>query len=224
MLQAYLPQLLAGLWVTVQLALGAVVLGLVLGITGAAMKLSPVGPVRWIAETYTAIFRGLPELLTVLLVYFGGTVVLSALVGSYFEVSAFGAGVAALGITFGAYATEVFRGAILAIPKGQVEAAQAFGMSKLLAFRHVVLPQVWRIALPGLGNLFLVLLKDTALVSVVGLEDLMRQADIASRYTKQPFTFYMAAAFMYLGLTVITMAVLHVLEKRANRGQRRAAS
>lgn len=224
MLQAYLPQLLAGLWVTVQLALGAVVLGLVLGITGAAMKLSPVGPVRWIAETYTAIFRGLPELLTVLLVYFGGTVVLSALVGSYFEVSAFGAGVAALGITFGAYATEVFRGAILAIPKGQVEAAQAFGMSKLLAFRRVVLPQVWRIALPGLGNLFLVLLKDTALVSVVGLEDLMRQADIASRYTKQPFTFYMAAAFMYLGLTVITMAVLHVLEKRANRGQRRAAS
>ncbi len=224
MLQAYLPQLLAGLWVTVQLALGAVVLGLVLGITGAAMKLSPLGPVRWIAETYTAIFRGLPELLTVLLVYFGGTVLLSAMVGSYFEVSAFGAGVAALGITFGAYATEVFRGAILAIPKGQIEAAHAFGMSKLLAFRRVVLPQVWRIALPGLGNLFLVLLKDTALVSVVGLEDLMRQADIASRYTKEPFTFYMAAAVLYLGLTVITMAVLHVLEKRANRGQRRAAS
>lgn len=224
MLQAYLPQLLAGLWVTVQLALGAVALGLVLGITGAAMKLSPIGPVRWVAETYTAIFRGLPELLTVLLVYFGGTVLLSAMVGSYFEVSAFGAGVAALGITFGAYATEVFRGAILAIPKGQIEAAHAFGMSKLLAFRRVVLPQVWRIALPGLGNLFLVLLKDTALVSVVGLEDLMRQADIASRYTKEPFTFYMAAAVLYLGLTVITMAVLHVLEKRANRGQRRAAS
>lgn len=223
MLQGFLPQLLSGLWVTVQLALGAVCVGLVLGIAGAAMKLSPLAPVRWVAETYTAIFRGLPELLTVLLVYFGGTVLMTAIIGDYFEVSAYGAGVAALGITFGAYATEVFRGAILAVPKGQVEAAHAFGMSKLLAFRRVVLPQVWRIALPGLGNLFLVLLKDTALVSVVGLEDLMREADIASRYTKEPFTFYMAAAFLYLGLTVVTMAVLHVLEARANRGQRRAA-
>ncbi|SOD92318.1 ABC transporter permease [Caenispirillum bisanense] len=223
MLQGFLPQLLSGLWVTVQLALGAVCVGLVLGIAGAAMKLSPLAPVRWVAETYTAIFRGLPELLTVLLVYFGGTVLMTAIIGDYFEVSAYGAGVAALGITFGAYATEVFRGAILAVPKGQVEAAHAFGMSKLLAFRRVVLPQVWRIALPGLGNLFLVLLKDTALVSVVGLEDLMREADIASRYTKEPFTFYMAAAFLYLGLTVVTMAVLHVLETRANRGQRRAA-
>lgn len=223
MLQGFLPQLLSGLWVTVQLALGAVCVGLVLGIAGAAMKLSPLAPVRWVAETYTAIFRGLPELLTVLLVYFGGTVLMTAIMGDYFEVSAYGAGVAALGITFGAYATEVFRGAILAVPKGQVEAAHAFGMSKLLAFRRVVLPQVWRIALPGLGNLFLVLLKDTALVSVVGLEDLMREADIASRYTKEPFTFYMAAAFLYLGLTVVTMAVLHVLETRANRGQRRAA-
>lgn len=223
MLQGFLPQLLSGLWVTVQLALGAVCVGLVLGIAGAAMKLSPLAPVRWVAETYTAIFRGLPELLTVLLVYFGGTVLMTAIIGDYFEVSAYGAGVAALGITFGAYATEVFRGAILAVPKGQVEAAHAFGMSKLLAFRRVLLPQVWRIALPGLGNLFLVLLKDTALVSVVGLEDLMREADIASRYTKEPFTFYMAAAFLYLGLTVVTMAVLHVLEARANRGQRRAA-
>lgn len=224
MLQGFLPQLLSGLWVTVQLALGAVCVGLVLGIVGAAMKLSPIAPVRWIAETYTAIFRGLPELLTVLLVYFGGTVLLTSITGDYFEVSAFGAGVAALGITFGAYATEVFRGAILAVPKGQIEAAQAFGMTRFLAFRRVVLPQVWRIALPGLGNLFLVLLKDTALVSVVGLEDLMREADIASRFTKEPFTFYMTAAFLYLLLTVVTMAGLHVLEKRANRGQRRAAS
>lgn len=224
MLQGFLPQLLSGLWVTVQLALAAVCVGLVMGILGAAMKLSPIAPVRWIAEVYTAIFRGLPELLTVLLVYFGGTVLLTAIAGDYVEVSAFGAGVAALGITFGAYATEVFRGAIVAIPKGQIEAAHAYGMSKLMTFRRVVLPQVWRIALPGLGNLFLVLMKDTALVSVIGLEDLMREADIASRYTKEPFTFYMAAAFMYLGLTVISMAVLHVLEKRANRGQRRAAS
>ncbi|EKV28128.1 Arginine ABC transporter, permease protein ArtQ [Caenispirillum salinarum AK4] len=224
MLQGFLPQLLSGLWVTVQLALAAVCVGLVMGILGAAMKLSPIAPVRWIAEVYTAIFRGLPELLTVLLVYFGGTVLLTAIVGDYVEVSAFGAGVAALGITFGAYATEVFRGAIIAIPKGQIEAAHAYGMSKLLTFRRVVLPQVWRIALPGLGNLFLVLMKDTALVSVVGLEDLMREADIASRYTKEPFTFYMAAAVMYLGLTVVSMAVLHRLEKRANRGQRRAAS
>lgn len=223
MWHGFLPQLLSGLWVTVQLALGAVCVGLLLGIVGAAMKLSPVGPVRWVAETYTAIFRGLPELLTVLLVYFGGTVVLSNIAGDYVEVSAFAAGVAALGITFGAYATEVFRGAIIAVPKGHIEAAHAFGMTRFLTFRRVVLPQVWRIALPGLGNLFLVLLKDTALVSVVGLEDLMREADIASRFTKEPFTFYMTAAVLYLLLTVVTMATLHVLEKRANRGQRRAA-
>lgn len=223
MLQGFLPQLLSGLWVTVQLALGAVCVGLVLGIAGAAMKLSPLGPVRWVAETYTAIFRGLPELLTVLLVYYGAIYVVNFHLEGRFEVSTYGAGVAALGITFGAYATEVFRGAILAVPKGQVEAAHAFGMSKLLAFRRVVLPQVWRIALPGLGNLFLVLLKDTALVSVVGLEDLMREAKIGADNTRDAFTFYTAAAFLYLGLTVVTMAVLHVLETRANRGQRRAA-
>jgi polar amino acid transport system permease protein len=127
----------------------------------------------------------------------------------------------ALAVTFGAYASEVFRGAIRAIPPGQREAGRALGLSKSKIFRRITMPQVWRFALPGLGNLFLVLLKDTALVSLIGVSDLMRQADIARGVTRDSFTFYAVAAVMYLLLTVVTTAVLTSLEKRANRGVRR---
>ncbi|MCW9053331.1 MAG: ABC transporter permease subunit, partial [Motiliproteus sp.] len=130
----------------------------------------------------------------------------------------FVAGVTALSIAFGAYATEVFRGAIQEIPKGQREAAIALGMSRFQTFRRIILPQVWRLALPGLGNLFLVLLKDTALVSVIGLNELMRQTVVAVGNTKEPFTFYFAAAMVYLLMTSISMLGLHFLEKRASRG------
>ena len=158
------------------------------------------------------------SLLLVLIIYFGATELIERLTGSYVEVNAFAAGVAALSIAFGAYATEVFRSALLEIPKGQREAAVALGMRRWDTFRRIVLPQLWRIALPGLGNLFLVLLKDTALVSVVGLEDLMRQAYVAAGFTKLPFTFYMAAAGIYLVLTIISMQVIQRLERWANRG------
>ena len=124
----------------------------------------------------------------------------------------------ALSLTFGAYATEVLRGAFLAVPPQQGEAAQALGLSRLRALRHVLLPQVWRSALPGLGNLFLVLLKDTSLVSVVGLDELMRKSAIAVSYTREPFTFYFAAALIYLAMTALSMAGMQVLERRAARG------
>ncbi len=117
-----------------------------------------------------------------------------------------------------AYATEVFRGALLAIPKGHREAGQALGLSAPRIFWRIVLPQVWRVALPGLGNLYLILLKDTALVSLITLDEIMRKAQVASNATKEPFTFYMTAAFIYLGLTVFIMAALHFLERRAGRG------
>ncbi|MGR0280098.1 ABC transporter permease [Marinomonas dokdonensis] len=222
-LHGFGDQLLLGAVVTLELALSSLVLGLFLGLLGASAKLSSVKVLQWIANGYTTIIRGVPELLTVLIIYFGATSVLMAIAGlfgydEYIEVGAFAAGVTALGLTFGAYATEVFRGALQSIPKGQHEAATVLGMSSMRKFRRIILPQVWRIALPGLGNLFLVLLKDTALVSVVGLEDIMRKANVAVSSTKEPFLFYLVAAFMYLGLTIISMVLVSYMEKRANRG------
>lgn len=216
-------QLLQGAVITLELALSSLFVGLILGLLGASAKLSTIKAIRWIAHTYTTIIRGIPELLTVLIIYFGATTVLMAIAGlfgydEYIEVGAFAAGVTALGLTFGAYATEVFRGALQSIPKGQHEAATALGMGTIRKFYRIILPQVWRIALPGLGNLFLVLLKDTALVSVVGLEDIMRKANIAVSSTKQAFLFYLVAAFMYLALTIISMVFVSYMEKRASRG------
>ncbi|RMU88347.1 MULTISPECIES: ABC transporter permease [Pseudomonas syringae group] len=223
-LHGFGPALAAGALMTVQLALSALCLGLVLGLLGALAKTSPYKPLQWLGSTYSTLVRGIPELLWVLLIYFGTVNGMRAL-GKLFDIpdlalSAFAAGVIALGICFGAYATEVFRGAILAIPKGHREAGLALGMSLF----KLVLPQMWRIALPGLGNLFMILMKDTALVSVIGLEEIMRHAQIAVGFTKQAFTFYMVAAFMYLGLTVLAMAGMYFLEKRASRGFLRSAS
>jgi len=226
-LQGFGDQILLGALMTLQLAAGAVAVGLVLGLLGASAKLSRSRLARAAAGLYTTVVRGVPELIIVLLIYFGTAGMLTALAGTfghqgYVELSPYAAGVTALGITFGSYATEVFRGAMLAIPRGQIEAAQAFGMGRWLTFHRIVLPQVWRIALPGLGNLFLVLLKDTALVSLIGLEELMRKSSIAIGFTKEPFTFYLLAAIIYLGMTVVTMVGIHFAERWANRGLERS--
>ncbi|HJP23042.1 MAG: ABC transporter permease [Alphaproteobacteria bacterium] len=212
-----------GLWMTIRVALAAVAVGLVLGLIGAAMKLSGSRTAQALAGGYTTIIRGVPELLLLLILFFGGTMALQRifeLLGhdEYVEVSAFGAGVATLGFVFGAYATEVFRGAILAVPPGQIDAARAVGMGGLLRFRRILMPQVWRYALPGLGNLWMVLMKDTALISVVGLDEIMRKAAIAAGATREPFTFYAAAALIFLGLTIVSMAALQYAENRAGRG------
>ena len=222
-------QLLLGAWMTLKLAFGALGVGIVLGLAGAVAKLSDVWAARAVAEAYTTVVRGLPELLVVLIIYFGSSAMLTTIAGwmghdEFIELSPYAAGVTALGLTFGAYATEVFRGAIQAIPKGQIEAARAFGMSRTLTFRRIVLPQVWRIALPGLGNLFLVLLKDTSLISVIGLEELMRKASIAVGFTREPFTFYLTAAVLYLLMTIVTMVALHFAERAAARGVPKMAS
>ncbi|MEG0861458.1 MAG: ABC transporter permease [Pseudomonas sp.] len=216
------PALLAGTLMTVKLALSALCLGLVLGLLGALAKTSPYKPLQWLGGFYSTLVRGVPELLWVLLIYFG-TVSLMNRLGEALnipglELNAFAAGVIALGLCFGAYATEVFRGAILAIPKGHREAGLALGLSKGRIFSKLILPQMWRIALPGLGNLFMILMKDTALVSVIGLEEIMRHSQIAVTVSKQPFTFYMVAAVIYLGLTVLAMSGMHFMEKRAARG------
>lgn len=207
---------------TVRLSLAAVALGLVLGLLGASAKISVNPLLRGIGTFYTSVVRGVPETLWVLMAYFG-TVSTMNWLGSHFgnpylTLSPFLAGTVALALCFGAYATEVFRGALLAIPPGQKEAGQALGMSPMRIFWRITLPQLWRVALPGLGNLYLILLKDTALVSLITLDEIMRKAQVAGQATREPFTFYFAAALIYLALTAVIMVALHWFERRANRG------
>jgi polar amino acid transport system permease protein len=226
-LQGFGNLLLAGTLVTAELSLAAMAVAVVLGLIGATATRSRFAPARWLAAGYTTIVRGIPELLAILLVYFGASVVLMKIAGlfgysGYIELSPFLAGTAALGFMYGAYASEVVRGAIDAIPYGQIEAAQAMGMHRLLVFRRIVLPQTWRLALPPLGNLFLALLKDTALISVIGANDLMRNTAIAVSQTKEAFTFYAVAALIYLLLTVVATVGITWLERNANRGMQRA--
>ena len=220
-LQGYGHLLWSGAWITIQLAVVSLFFGLIIGLMGAAAKLSSYRFLRWLATAYTTLVRGIPELLLVLTLYFGGSMLLMSIASNfgydeYIEVGSFAAGVAALSIAFGAYSTEVFRAAMMAIPKGQWEAAYALGMSPTKTFYRVILPQMWKLALPGLGNLFQVLLKDTALVSVVGLNDLMRQAYVASGSTKEPFTFYLVAALIYLGMSAIATLIAAFLERAAD--------
>jgi len=227
-LHGFGPALIAGTWMTIQLDLASLALVLVLGLLGALAKTSPYVTVRWIGGTYSTIVRGVPELIWVLLIYFG-TINLVRGIGTWVGIddlalSPFVAGTIALGLCFGAYATEVFRGALLAIPKGHREAGLALGLGKPRIFLRLILPQMWRLALPGLGNLFMILMKDTALVSVIGLEEIMRRSQIAVTASKEPFTFFLVAAFIYLGLTVIAMIGMHFLEKRAGRGFSRSAA
>ena len=215
--------LLIGSWMTVKLAIAGLLIGLALGLIGAAAALSSFAPLRWLANTWNTLMRGLPEMLLVLILYYGTGEVLSRITGEYVTLSAFAAGATALGIAFGAYAAEVFRSALLEIPKGQREAALALGLSRRDTFTRITLPQVWRLALPGLGNLFIVLLKDTALVSIIGLDELMRQAENAANFTKLPFSFYLAASGIYLLLTFVAVQIIQRMERHAHRGQRKAA-
>lgn len=221
-LHGFGPALVAGTLMTIQLALCALVLGLMLGLAGALAKTSGNPLLMAVGGFYSTVVRGVPELLWVLLIYFG-TVNLMRAIGSYvgkpeLELSPFAAGVLALALCFGAYATEVFRGALLAVPPGHREAGLALGMSTVRIYWRIILPQMWRIALPGLGNLFMILMKDTALVSVIGLEELMRRSQIAVTATKEPFTFFLVAALIYLSLTIVAMVGLHFLERHAARG------
>lgn len=227
-LQGFGDQLLLGVLVTLKIAIGGLILGLLLGLIGASLKLSRSRLAYGVGATYTTIIRGLPELLVVLIIYFGSAGALTKLAGifgydGYVELSPMAAGVTALGIAFGAYATEVFRGAIQSIPIGQSEAALACGMSRSQTFFRITLPQAWRVAIPGLGNLFQVLLKDTSLISVIGLEEIMRKSQIAISNTREPFTFYLVAALIYLTITIIVMFGQKYAERWASRGVRGSA-
>jgi len=228
-LQGFEDQLMLGVWMTLKVAFGGLILGLTLGLSGAALKLSRYRVANAIGATYTTVIRGIPELLVVLVIYFGTAGILTQMAGwfgheEYVELSPFAAGVVALGISFGAYATEVFRGAIQAIDKGQSEAAFACGLHQRQVYFHIVLPQAMRVAIPGLGNLFQVLLKDTSLISVVGLAEIMRKSQIAISNTKEPFTFYFVAALIYLTITLIVMSGQFFAERWAAKGVSRPGS
>ena len=226
-LRGYGWMLWQGLELTILVGLGAMALALALGLLGAWGKLAKGRTGRWAAGTYTTVIRGVPELLLILLVYYGvPTLIQDIAEGAGYDIiidiNPFIAGVITIGFIYGAFATEVFRGAFLAVPRGQIEAARAHGMGRALTFRRIILPQMWRFALPGLGNVWMVLIKATALISVIQLEELMRNADIAARATKLPFTFFFVASLFYLGITIVSMVVQRRAEVWANRGVRRA--
>jgi polar amino acid transport system permease protein len=216
-------ELVAGAWLTLRLALAAFPLGILIGLGVALMKLSRSRMPRALGTIYTTIFRGLPELLTIFIVYYGGQILMTRLMRlvwpeSTAEADGFTAGVIALALVVGAYSSEVFHAAIGGVPSGQREAAAALGLNRRHAFQLVVLPQLWRLALPGLSNNWLVLLKDTSLVSVIALTDLMRQTQIIVGATKQPFTFFALACGIYLVFSLISTVIARRLEARANRG------
>ncbi|MEF8720094.1 MAG: ABC transporter permease [Candidatus Accumulibacter necessarius] len=222
----YSPSLLAGAWVTLKVAILSLMLAVCTGLLGAACKLSRLAPLRWWTALYTTVVRGVPDLVMMLLVFYGGQVLINQ-VSDYLEwemieLNAFAAGVLTIGFIFGAYFTETFRGAFQAVPAGQMEAGRAYGMSGWQTFWRVLFPQMLRYALPGMGNNWLVLLKSTAIVSMIGLSDMTWLADQAGRSTHQPFTFYLAVCVLYLAMTSVSNAVLQRLERRYNVGVREA--
>jgi His/Glu/Gln/Arg/opine family amino acid ABC transporter permease subunit len=200
-LDGYGGLILLGAVTTLLVALAAAAIGSLIGLLMAAAKLSPLVVLRYVAGAYTTTIRGVPDLLVIFLIYYGGSSTLSHLMGRPVEIDAFSAGAVSLGLVFGAYATEIFRGAILEVPRGQMEAAAALGLSGFRQFVHVIAPQAWRLAVPAFGNQLTVLLKETALVSLVGLEDLMRRTGFAVEATNRPFFFYLIAGVLYFVLS-----------------------
>ena len=220
-------EMLRAALVTLMVSLSAMGIGLFISIFGTLSKLSNKIYVRVLADVYTTIIRGIPELLVIYLLFFGGSnaiMSLAKLFGyyGYIELNAFVIGSVAVGAISGAYSTEVMRGAFLAIPKGQIDAAKSVGMNKFLIFTRILIPQVLRYALPGLGNVWQLTLKDTALIMVTGLVEIMRQAHVAAGSTYSPFTFYITAALLYLILTTASNRVFNSAENWANKGVRRA--
>lgn len=214
----YGVQLLNGALVSVSVAIVALVVGTVLGILLGVVKTYSSRPFRYLAEVYTAVVRGVPDLIVIYLIYFGSTVALTKLTGQYVDVNGFTAGVCALAFIFGAYASDIFRGAIRQVPRGQTEAAYALGLNTKISFVKIVLPQAWRLALPGFGNLAIILLKQTSLISVIGLEELLRASSVVSGATREPFYVYGAAAIIYLVLTGVASIGLRIARERSNRG------
>ncbi|MBK5000408.1 ABC transporter permease [Pseudomonas sp. S31] len=223
MLKGYGAVILDGAWLTLQLALSSMALAIVLGLIGVALRLSPVRWLAWLGDLYSTVIRGIPDLVLILLIFYGGQDIinrLAPLLGyeDYIDLNPLVAGIGTLGFIFGAYLSETFRGAFLGIPKGQAEAGVAYGMSARQVFFRIQVPQMIRLAIPGFTNNWLVLTKATALISVVGLQDMMFKAKQAADATREPFTFFLAVAALYLVITSISLLALKYLERRYSVG------
>ncbi len=214
----YSPLLARGALVTIALALVSLALATVMGGIAAAGRIGggPVG--RTLVLAYTSIVRGVPDLVMILLVYFGGQRLFNVLLGLFgagpVTLSPFWAGVIAIGFIYGAYLAETFRGAYMTIPKGQLEAGQALGMRGLPLIGRVMIPQLIRFALPGYGNVWQVLVKSTAVVSVIGLNDLVGLANDAGKTAREPFLFLSAVMLVYLLITFVSTNALGMMERR----------
>lgn len=222
----YGPQLLAGTWETIKLAILSLIVAVILGLIAASAKLSKNRLARFFAALYTTLIRGIPDLVLLLLIFFSMQIYLNALTDAlslpYIDIEPFSAGVLTLGFIYGAYFTETFRGAFMAIPAGQAEAALAYGLTRWQIFSRIQFPQMMRHAIPGLGNNWQVLLKATALVSLIGLNDLVKVAQNAGNVTFKVFLFISVTGIIYLALTTVSNAVLYLLEKRYSVGVKRA--
>jgi octopine/nopaline transport system permease protein len=213
---------------TLSVSVSALAIGAVLGSLAAAAKLSRSRTARAIADTYTTVMRGVPDLLVIYLFYFGGSLAITAVAqrllqtDQFIGLPSFLTGALAVGVVSGAYQTEVIRAAYLAIHPGEIEAARAFGMSRVLVNRRIILPQLIRFAIPGMGNVWQAVLKESALISVTGLVELLRGAQVGSGSTRQPFDFFITAGAIYLVLTAVSTWLFHRAEYRASRGVRRA--
>ncbi|KJZ62498.1 ABC transporter permease [Pseudomonas fluorescens] len=225
-LKGFGPLLLQGSWMTVKLSFLCLLVSVGLGLIGASAKLSKSALLRVPAQAYTTLIRGVPDLVLMLLIFYSLqtwlTSLTEALGWDYIEINPFSAGVITLGFIYGAYFTETFRGAILAVPRGQMEAATAYGLTRAQRFRLVVFPQMMRFALPGISNNWMVILKATALVSIIGLADLVKVAQDAGKSSYQLFFFLILAALIYLVITTASNYVLRRMEIFYAAGTREA--
>jgi arginine/ornithine transport system permease protein len=226
-LHGYGPSIFSGAIITIEVAFLSLAIACLLGLLGALAKLSDNFFLRSLATTYTTIIRGVPDLVLMLLIFFGGQIMMNNVsdwlyeqykIDIFFNIDEFVAGVFTIGFIFGAYMAETFRGAFLAVDKGQAEAGIAYGMSRWQLFHRILFPQMMRHALPGLGNNWLVLLKTTALVSIIGLSDMVRLASEAAKAVHEPFTFLIPVAAVYLALTALSEWVLRRLKNKYNSG------
>ncbi len=221
-LYGFWPLILKGMTVTIAVAVLSLFIALFLGILTALAKLSDNKLLQFIAGVYTTLIRGIPELVMMTLIFFGGQVMINNIGEKfgweYIDVKPFAAGVITIGFIYGAYMGETFRGAIMAVSKGEIEAGHAYGMTPFQVFTRITLPAMVRHALPGFGNNWLVLVKATALVSVIGLHDMVYSAGLAGGSTRQPFTFYFVVALLYLVITAVSNVGLKWLDKRYSAG------
>jgi histidine transport system permease protein len=220
------PLLLSGTVRTIELSVLSLAIAVVLGLAGAAAKLSLNRPIRAIGTGYTTLIRSVPDLVLMLLLFYSLQIAINKLTDalslSQFDIDPFAAGILTLGFIYGAYFTETFRGAFLAVPRGQLEAGTAYGMSGTRIFARILFPQMMRFALPGIGNNWQVLVKATALVSIIGLADLVKAAQDAGKSTFNMFFYILLAALIYLAITTASNLILFWLEKRYSIGVRHA--